>query len=254
MSPFLATQEWANGAGLKHLAFTTTTSSNDEAKSRPAGEVDLVIVRYQTHGRGRGDHSWQAAADEALLSSWCLQLPVIPQPVFSVRVGLALYRAASETWPTTKLALKAPNDLHVISRTETPSQGPAAIENESATDAMKLAGLLIEIITTPKSGSQVIVGLGLNVLGSPEGTKPFRSTCLLKAKMDLTQWSKFLTHWHSGLQAAAARADQLTLTGHERSYAYQALRNHPLYSELKSVAEDGSLLQKNGSVTPWFLI
>lgn len=246
MSPFLATQEWANGAGLKHLAFSTTTSSNDEAKSRPAGDVDLVIARFQTHGRGRGDHTWQAAADEALLSSWCLQLPVIPQPVFSVRVGLALYRAASETWPSTKLALKAPNDLHVISRSENSQEGH--------TEAMKLAGLLIEIITTPKSGSQVVVGLGLNVMGSPEGTKPFRSTCLKQEKMDLAQWSKFLTHWHSGLLAAAARADQLTLTEHERSYAYQALRNHPLYSDLKSVAEDGSLLQKNGSVTPWFLI
>ncbi len=238
MSPFLTTQEWANELGIKHLAFSTTTSSNDEAKARKPGEVDLVIARFQSHGRGRGDHSWQAAPDEALLSSWCLQLPAIPQPVFSVRVGLALYRAASETWPNKKLALKAPNDLHVIDQSE----------------ALKLAGLLIEIITTAKADSHVIVGLGLNVTGSPSGTQPFRATSLKSANMDLAQWPKFLTRWHAALLAAAARADQTTLTKHECEYGLQALTHHPLYSDLKALKPDGSLEQSNGSFTPWFLV
>ncbi len=238
MSPFVTTQDWAKQAGLKTLALESTTSSNDEAKARAAGEVDLVLARHQTHGRGRGDHLWLAAPDEALLSSWCFQLPDIPQPVFSVRVGLALHRAARDSWPVAQFALKAPNDLHLV----------------TSSGALKLGGLLIEIVTTPKTGSGIIVGLGLNVTGSPRDTKPFASASLKESGLDLAQWSKFLTAWHSGLLAAVARAGQATLTQAEREYAAQALKNHPLYGDIKTVHEDGSLERLSGEVTPWFMI
>lgn len=248
MSPFLETQDWAKQAGLKTLAFESTTSSNDEAKSRPPGEVDLVLARYQTQGRGRGDHSWVAEPDQALLSSWCFQLPDLPQPVFAVRVGLALYRAANETWPAAKFALKAPNDLHIFPK------APANTGADFGSEPQKLGGLLIEIVTTPKTGSLVIVGLGLNVTSSPKGTTPFTSASLFDLGLDLTQWSKFLTAWHSGLLAAVARAGQLTLTQTERDHATHALRRHPLYHDVKSVREDGSLERTSGEITPWFMI
>lgn len=238
MSPFLETQDWAKQAGLKTLAFESTTSSNDEAKSRTPGEVDLVLARHQSHGRGRGDHLWLAEPDQALLSSWSFLLPDLPQPVFAVRVGLALFRAAHDTWPSAKFALKAPNDLHILKDDE----------------ARKLGGLLIEIVTTPKTGSLVVVGLGLNVTGSPKGTTPFTSTSLQEMELDLAQWSRFLTTWHSGLLAAVARAGQVTLSQIERDHAKEALNKHPLYRDVKAVREDGSLERTSGELTPWFMI
>ena len=69
------------------------------------------------------------------------------QPTLSPLVGLALYKACSGTWPFLNWNLKAPNDLYISNK--------------------KVAGLLIETVTQGDD-IRLLVGLGLNVLATPD--------------------------------------------------------------------------------------
>lgn len=247
---FSKTLTWAQKANLKTASYESIPSTNLSAKESHHLETDLILAQHQTHGRGRGPNDWQTKSGDALLTSWCFHTPTPPQPVFAIRVGMALYRAATETWPNIPFSLKAPNDLHII----------------EANQPLKLAGLLIEIIQGGPRGatgsgssitqlsSRIIVGLGLNVLGAPQETTPFKATYLQKHQLSLENWDQFLTTWHSGLLAAVALADQITLTPFEQEMVLQALEKHPLYKKLKAVKEDGSLLDNSGQLTPWFTL
>lgn len=244
MSAYNWTIEWARVARVRTLAKLEIGSTNAEAKSlfSDLGHRSLVIADHQTSGRGRGDHDWRDGAGHALLSSWVFESERAPQPITSALIGLALFESVKKTWPRLRWALKAPNDLHVT--------------DESGKTAKKLAGLLIELVSqSPKTA--VIVGLGMNVNGAPQGTRPYEATSLaseLSAKgLGLTEseWNSFLTTWIRECETALKNGLESKLTAGAREGLLKALSRHPEYENLDSVGEDGSLQFKNGRKISW---
>ena len=111
-----------------------------------AGEGLVAVAEHQRAGRGRLGRTWDAAAGSGLMASVLLRpadLPVGRRHLVTAAVALAARDACGEVAGFTP-AIKWPNDLMV---------GEA-----------KLAGILAE-----SSGGAVVVGMGLNLHGAPQG-------------------------------------------------------------------------------------
>jgi BirA family transcriptional regulator, biotin operon repressor / biotin---[acetyl-CoA-carboxylase] ligase len=128
--------------------FSTTTSTNDEAKAAatagaPSGAT--FIADHQTAGRGRHGRHWLAPANRQLLVSvlWRPRSGVA-QAALTLAVGVGLHRALFSQLPASaQLAVKWPNDLEAR--------------------GAKLGGVLVEAGSTPEHGAHVVIGFGLNV-------------------------------------------------------------------------------------------
>ena len=119
-------------------------SSNSELMRRArAGqhEATLLVAERQTAGRGRMGRVWQSQPGDSLTFS--ISLPLAPQDWsgLSLAVGLSL---AESLHPD--VGLKWPNDLWFQDR--------------------KLGGILVEAASMGER-SQVVVGVGLNILARP---------------------------------------------------------------------------------------
>jgi BirA family biotin operon repressor/biotin-[acetyl-CoA-carboxylase] ligase len=129
------------------VAETGSTNADVRAAALTAGARPgyVLVAEHQTAGRGRLDRTWTAAPGEALTFSVLVRPENVPAerwawlPLLS---GLAVVDAVRG------LRLKWPNDV---------------------LDAAggKVAGILTERIDAP-SGPMAVIGIGLNVTGSPE--------------------------------------------------------------------------------------
>ena len=151
------TSQWAAAQGIECKYFESTESTNDFAKKEAFSDkiaehaLLLYLADEQTKGRGRGKNTWTTETGTSLLSSWSFLLQDLPQPLTAPRMGLAVYKALTATWPYLNFSIKAPNDIYL---------GPK-----------KLGGLLIETISQGED-VRLIIGLGLNVIASPEIDAP----------------------------------------------------------------------------------
>lgn len=113
-------------------------------RARQGAAAGLVIVaEHQTSGRGRLDRSWTTPARAALTLSVLLR-PAAPQsrwPWLPLLTGVAVVEALRAAGAPTA-NLKWPNDVLLAD--------------------LKVAGLLLEAITTP-NGPAAVIGIGLNV-------------------------------------------------------------------------------------------
>lgn len=130
----------------------TLNSTNILAKEMagagaPGGTI--VLAEEQTAGRGRRGRPWLSPCKGNLFLSLLLRPALKPDQVFSLTMTLAV-AAAEAVRELAHLAagIKWPNDLYVGHR--------------------KLAGILTEFSTENDAVEYVILGLGLNVLWSPE--------------------------------------------------------------------------------------
>lgn len=255
MSAFRLASEWARGIRLRTKAISTTGSTNDDAKNAgdplmalqgPGDEV-LYLADQQTHGRGRNQNQWLALPGQALLSSWTFAVDKTTplQPVFSPLAGLALHEAVHAAWPDLKLAIKPPNDLHIV------------FEKNQNRTAMKVAGLLIEIVSdSSKAFHTVVVGLGLNLSGAPEGTGPYSATSIAAANAAIglpfseSHLFLFLNAFRQGLNSSLAQATENELNRDMRRKLESAITSHPDFSDVTSVSANGDLIRKNGE-TSW---
>lgn len=234
------TAQWAEHNHLYVAYQKTLESTNDSAKEEAFEDTLMTealcvyVTDSQTAGRGRGENTWEeGSAGGALLSSWSFLTAAKPQPTVSCLVGLALYRAASSTWPFLPWNLKAPNDLYLGDK--------------------KVAGLLLETVSQEKQ-RRFIVGLGLNVFSSPSGLKTASSLAAsLPEGVPLLgqDWTAFLDRWLFELTDAVSRSEE-PLTPTDQYSLLMALNFHPLLkTKYKSVAADGSLTFTDGSVVHW---
>lgn len=128
--------------------FSTTTSTNDEAKTsaaRGAPSGATFVADHQTAGRGRYGRTWLAPANRQLLVSvvWRPRTGAT-QAALTLAVGVALHRAlAPIVAPPARLTVKWPNDLEA--------------------GGAKLGGVLVEAGATPDHGTHAVIGFGLNV-------------------------------------------------------------------------------------------
>lgn len=255
MSAFRLASEWARGIRLRTKAVSSTGSTNDDAKNATdplmalhgPGDAVLYLADQQTHGRGRNQNQWLALPGQALLSSWSFAVDKATplQPVFSPLAGIALHDAVHAAWPDLKLAIKPPNDLHIV---------VGADQNRKA---MKVAGLLIEIVSdSSKSFHTVVVGLGFNLSGAPEGTHPYPATSIAAAMTACglpfaeSHLFLFMNAFRQGLSLALAQATENELNKEVRGKIQSAIAHHPDFSDVTSVSAKGDLIRKNGE-TSW---
>ncbi|HEV2035731.1 MAG TPA: biotin--[acetyl-CoA-carboxylase] ligase [Candidatus Dormibacteraeota bacterium] len=125
------------------------------ARDLPIGSV--VVADFQSAGRGRLAHRWEAPPGTALLVSFVLA----PNPLLSIAAGVA---AAEACGPGVRL--KWPNDLLLGSR--------------------KVGGILVEVTPT-----KAICGIGINLTWAPEDAAQLdqsRNQVLRKLRPAIERW------------------------------------------------------------------
>lgn len=157
--------------------FTSTTSTNDEAKlaaqtGAPSGAC--FLADHQTAGRGRNGRSWHADPQRQLLVS-VLWRPRrgLTNAALTLVVGVCLHRALRRLVPPQRtLAIKWPNDLE--------------------SERRKLGGILVESGQMPDHSPCVIIGFGLNI--HPVGVEAPRPPVSLAELGVTTRRESLLAH------------------------------------------------------------
>lgn len=232
------TSEWAKARGLVSFYKDSIPSTNDRAKEEAFKEdlldqnVVLYLAEHQSKGRGRNKNHWQDTQHGSLLSSWSFYLQDVPVPVCSPRAGLALFKAASSTWPFLPWSLKAPNDLYLGEK--------------------KVAGLLLETLT---QGDEVrfIVGLGFNITSHPENIE---SATHLMAHLPVgvpllgDDFISFLDRFFFELSGVVERSLDNLSPSESATLVYTLNLRPGLEEKYVSVSSDGTIQTTEGTI-PW---
>jgi BirA family biotin operon repressor/biotin-[acetyl-CoA-carboxylase] ligase len=234
----------ALGVPLHLLA--STTSTNDEAKQAardgaPSGST--WVAEQQTAGRGRQGRTWVSPRGESLLFSVLVRVACPPSrlPPIALVAGLAVRDAAAMAAPLASIRIKWPNDV--------------------LADGKKLAGVLVEAMTSGSRVQAVVIGVGVNVhtRAFPEhlATHATSIACLSRDPPDrAVLLADVLARLDRDLHIVAARGLGLMRV---RLEAADALRGRRVRSDsgdegiASGVDDDGRLLVRraDGVVTHW---
>lgn len=222
--------DWAKKAGLPYWYEPETTSTNDIAKEQALMEKDsirLYFTDFQSQGRGRGKNTWlNGEPGTSLLSSWSFLTKTSPQPVLAPMLGLAAYRAFQSTFPSLHFSLKAPNDLYL--------------------EHKKVAGLLLENVSLG-SKNRLVVGLGVNVFGTPE-LETATSLSEVAVEIGSQDWGQCLDRILLEMTMAIAGTGA-TLTASSQEALLFALNANPsLEEEYTQVSAYGDLENSRGLI------
>lgn len=154
-----------------------STNAHALAMGRDGARDPVVVTAWrQTAGRGRAGRQWDAQPGQTLTVSLALPLRLAEVPgggsALSLAVGLWTAQALDKLRSgagTHALQLKWPNDLWV--------------------DDRKLAGILIEAIQGPALAPEqrwVVIGLGLNLAGTPAALQHERTDAATGLGLALT--------------------------------------------------------------------
>lgn len=216
---WLATQSFCPALSLEVLPQCASTNTVLMDRGRQGDtQTTLVAAAEQTAGRGRRGRQWLAHPGQTLTFSLGIALNLDQVPgggsALSLAVGLAVadaldagmsaFTSAAGLAPHRPMGLKWPNDLWIGGR--------------------KLGGILIEACPAPglpSSQRWVVIGIGLNVQGTPsapEATSLIRPDQAALTIGQVWQWvaptlirrvHAFERHGFAPLQEAYARRDVL---------------------------------------------
>ena len=228
-----ATQNWADQRGLPMVFTAETGSTNDDAKAAAMSESEPLVIYVTAHqhsGRGRGTNTWlDTGSGESLLSTWSWKLSASPQAITAPRIGLAVFKAVSKTWPSLEWGLKAPNDIYLSGH--------------------KSGGLLVETVSSG-SNFRLLIGLGLNILNHPRRFQEAEHISKkLGAAPDEGEWFQFLDDLHAEFTAALPEVVQTTLSENNREDLKDALNaNSARPFTVTEVSAQGDLVHAQGKV------
>lgn len=224
------TLSWAEKNNLPVFFKPEVDSTNTWAKKDfQDNNMAVFLTDSQNQGRGRNNNTWtNSNPGSTLLSTWCLKLKSSPQPVFPLRVGLALYESFKNVWPQLPWALKAPNDIY--------------LQNA------KLAGILIEAENTGAE-FKIFIGIGANIFAKPKVDQP---TAHLReqALVSDDEWFKFCFQFVNALRDLQMDPQRQNLLKEEQDRLLYGLQKYA-HNDITLVENDGSLLLKNGQKTHW---
>ncbi|WP_182866513.1 biotin--[acetyl-CoA-carboxylase] ligase [Stieleria mannarensis] len=146
---------------------STASTNSDALADLQSGQIDegllprLYLADRQTAGRGRHGNAW-VSEDDALTFSLAVEFDLAHRgaAVLSPAVGVAVARAIEFACAPCRVALKWPNDICVL-RSPEPAVSPSLF---------KLGGILIE--TAASIDQRLVIGVGLNLNGTPELNAP----------------------------------------------------------------------------------
>ncbi len=193
--------------GYRLAAFDQIGSTNAEAMARArkgeAGPVWLVTTE-QTAGRGRRNRPW--IAPRGNLASSILEV-MDTSPLAAATLGFAAGLAAQRALRT--VCAEAPR-ANRQDRTDFVLKWP----NDVLAGGNKLVGINLEAETVSGERLAVVVGIGTNVVGAPEGT-PTPATSLAALGFQVTAealfaqlsdaWAEFRGVWDNGRGFAEIR-------------------------------------------------
>lgn len=142
----------AEGFSIEAKAETGSTNADALAALGAGADRLFIVAGHQRGGRGRHGRPWQSPPGNLYMSLALKDpCPAALAPLLGFVAGVSLAEAVLTLAPGLRpvLHLKWPNDLLL---------GPA-----------KLSGLLLEGTSLPGGGQGVVIGIGVNVAGRPEG-------------------------------------------------------------------------------------
>lgn len=197
----------ASPAGYKLAVFDKTGSTNSEAMSSArAGERGPMwfVTTEQTAGRGRRQRAWIAPRGN-LASSILEVLDVTPAVAATLGFAAGLSVEAAVRAVSIEAALRAGGT--------DPFRFSLKWPNDVLAGRRKLTGILLEAETV-STGLAVVVGIGTNVVGAPEGT-PTPATSLQALGIQVSAeelfhalsdaWVEFRGIWDNGRGFAEIR-------------------------------------------------
>ncbi len=132
---------------LPRIDWVESIDSTSSALLRAAPTLPdraLLLADAQTAGRGRRGRHWSMRPGDGLAMSLFARLPLPPSALGGLSLALGIECAqALRDGGASSVGVKWPNDLVV--------------------DAGKLGGLLVEVARGTAGGSEVVIGLGLNL-------------------------------------------------------------------------------------------
>lgn len=132
---------------LQWYILSSTPSTNTACRTLPDNGSRWVIccAEEQTAGKGRLGRQWNSPFAQNIYCSlrWRTQMKLPELTGLSQVISLALHRALSLFIDSATLSIKWPNDLMYAGK--------------------KIAGILIETVTSTSNETQVIIGFGVNV-------------------------------------------------------------------------------------------
>lgn len=139
---------------IRMASVSSTMDELDRLIGQGAPAWTVVMADQQTHGRGRRDRTWIAAAGSALLCSTLLTPQIAPDRLglVAIAAGVALAEAL-ETWGA-RATLKWPNDVLISDK--------------------KVAGILARSRVSD-TGIVVNLGVGVNLTAVPRTLAPVAS-------------------------------------------------------------------------------
>lgn len=226
---------WLETTGHAFWAQESVESTSDEAKKEALAPdlppFKVYMTNEQSSGRGRGNNTWQnPERGQGFLGSFSFSLTHPPQHISGPLFGLSLYRAAKASFPEGKFSIKAPNDLYLNSK--------------------KVAGILLEGVSQGDKTHRLVLGLGVNVQGSP-GSVPEASSFAseLESEIEPAQWSKFLGELIHQFQMSKVKCTDTTISAKDKDELLEALNENPrLSNPYLEVTAGGDLITPSGLV------
>jgi len=197
----------ATSAGYRLAAFDQIGSTNAEAMARARdGERGPIwfVTPEQTAGRGRRQRAWIAARGN--LASSILEVMDVP-PATAATLGFAAGLALESALQ--KLSVEAN-----LRRGSGPLKFALKWPNDVLAGGEKLAGILLEAEAVAAGRLAVVVGIGTNIIGAPEGTPtPATSLAALGVHVGAEElfaalsdaWVEFRGIWDNGKGFAEIR-------------------------------------------------
>lgn len=191
----------ASSAGYRLATFDSIGSTNAEAMSqarRGESGSKWYVTTDQTAGRGRRNRAWVAPRGN-LASSILEVIDVAPAVAATLgfAAGLALEAALQAISVEARLRSAGSEDMRFSLKWP----------NDVLAGRKKLAGILLEAEAVADNRLAVVVGIGTNVVGAPEGTAyPATSLAALGVQVgaeDLfaalsDSWAEFRAMWDLG--------------------------------------------------------
>lgn len=198
----------ALAAGTRLAVFDSTGSTYDDAMAAArAGERGPMwfVTTEQRAGRGRRQRAWIAPRGN-LANSVLEVLDVEPAQAATLGFAAGLAVQAALQRVSMEARLRTPGSDALTFALKWP--------NDVLAGKSKICGIGLEAEPMPAGGLAVVVGIGINVVASPQGT-PFPATSLRELGLDVDAeglffalsdaWAEYRGLWDAGRGFAALR-------------------------------------------------